>query len=467
MRASPHGWWLEHAGRVEARPALAGDVTADVLIVGGGYTGMWAAWHLLDRAPGVRVVLLDAAVCGEGPSGRNGGFADHLAHGAARLRALAGDAAARATIDASIAAVREIGSWCERAGVDAWFTPAGQIVASAAPAQDGAEDEAVEACAALDRAGELRRLTADEVRQRCDSPVLRAGVLAPSTATLHPGRLARGLRAALTDRGAQVFEHSPVRGLHTTAAGVRAVTPGGSVRANVALLGLNAHSVTVPPLRRRLTVTSSHMVITEPVPEVLDAAGWTGGEAITDSRHLVHYFRTTPDGRIAFGWGGGRIVCGGRMLPRDDVDARLARRVIADLIRFFPALRGRRVEHAWGGPIDASPAHLPIVGTLPGGRVHAAFGYTGNGVGPAHLCAAILARIALDERDALTALPIVEPGGRKQLLLPPEPLRVLGGEAIRLALDRKERAEESGRRPGRTSRAIAALPRLLGVEIGR
>jgi glycine/D-amino acid oxidase-like deaminating enzyme len=205
------------------------------------------------------------------------------------------------------------------------------------------------------------------------------------------------------------------------------------------------------------------MVITEPVPDVLDAYGWTGGEAVTDGRHLVHYFRTTPDGRIAFGWGGGRIVCGGRLQPRDELDARLTRRVAADLVRFFPLLRGRALAHAWGGPIDASPTHLPVVETLPGGVVHAAYGYTGNGVGPSHLCGAILARLALGERDELTALPLVGPGRR----LPGEPLRVLGGEAIRLGLDRKERAEEEGREPAAVARALSALPRLLGVQIGR
>lgn len=464
MLATRHGWWLRDAVAVEPRPALAGEVAADVVIVGGGYTGLWAAWHLAERAPDARIALLEAAVCGDGPSGRNGGFVDHLAHGAARLRAQAGDAAARATITASIEAVAAIGAWCEEQDVDAWYHPGGQIVASAAPAQDGSEDEAIAACAALGLGDELRALSPAEVRARCASPVLRGGTLARSTATVHPARLVRGLRSRLVERGVEVFELSPARALRTTPGGVRVQTAGGSVNAGSALLCLNAHSAGVGPLRRRLTVTSSHMVMTEPVPDVLSELGWTGGEAITDSRHLVHYFRTTRDGRIAFGWGGGRIVCGARLQPRDDVDPRLGAQVAADLVRFFPALAGRRIDHAWGGPIDASPRHLPVVDTLPGGRVHTAFGYTGNGVGPSHLCGAILARLALDERDELTALPLVGSGGR---LLPPEPLRVIGGSAIRTALDRKERAEEDGRRPSLVARAVAALPRLMGVEIGR
>lgn len=464
MRVTAHGWWLEEAGAALPRPALEGDVRADVVILGGGYTGMWAAWHLLERAPGARIVLLESGVCGEGPSGRNGGFADHLAHAAARLRRLAGDAAARATIEASLDSVENIGAWCEAQGVDAWFRRGGQIVASAAPAQDGGEDEAIAACAAIGLGAELRPLSADEVAARCASPVLRGGALARSTATVHPARLGRGLRARLLDRGLVVCEHSPVRALRGDAVGVVAQTPGGTVRAPVAVLAIGGRAIAARPLRRHLTMTSSHLVITEPVPDVLAAIGWTGGEAITDGRHLVHYFRTTPDGRIAFGWGGGRIVCGARLRTRDDADRRLALQVARDLVRFFPALAGRRIEHAWGGPIDASPRHLPIVDTLPGGRTHVAFGYTGNGVGPSELCGRILARLVLDERDALTRLPIVGAGGRR---LPPEPLRVAGGEAIRVGLDRKERAEEAGRAPSAVARMAAGLPGLLGVHIGR
>ena len=108
MKVSARGWWLEDAGPVAACAPLEGDVTADVVVLGGGYTGMWAAWHLLER--GARVVLLESGVCGEGPSGRNGGFVDHLAHAAPRLRELFGDAAARATIQESLASVRNIGA---------------------------------------------------------------------------------------------------------------------------------------------------------------------------------------------------------------------------------------------------------------------------------------------------------------------------------------------------------------------
>ena len=135
-------------------------------------------------------------------------------------------------------------------------------------------------------------------------------------------------------------------------------------------------------MRHRLTLTSSHMVITEPVPDVLDEIGWTGGECVTDSRAMIHYFRTTPDGRIAFGWGGGKVIYGSRTDGRAEVDPAPDRRARdATCAASSRALAGRRIEHAWGGPIDVSPSHLPVVTEVEPGA-WAGFGYTGHGVGP-------------------------------------------------------------------------------------
>jgi glycine/D-amino acid oxidase-like deaminating enzyme len=218
------------------------------------------------------------------------------------------------------------------------------------------------------------------------------------------------------------------------------------------------------PLRRRLTVTSSHMVVTEPVPDLLAELGWTGGECITDSRALIHYFRTTPDGRIAFGWGGGRVVPGARLKGRAELDRDVVAEVERQLRRFFPSLRQRRVEHAWGGPIDVSPTHLPVVGSVDRDRIHYAFGYTGNGVAPSRIAGRILASLALDRRDQITRLPIVDP---PPVRVPPEPLRYAGGTVVRAALLRRERLEDQGRRADPVTRGIAGLPERIGVHIGR
>ena len=137
-------------------------------------------------------------------------------------------------------------------------------------------------------------------------------------------------------------------------------------------------------------------------------------------------------------------------------------RTRASLLRFFPQLRGRRITHAWGGPIDVSPTHLPVFGSR--GRVHHGYGFTGNGVGPAYLGGQILARLALDRRDDVTRLALVEPG---RALFPPEPLRWAGGSLIRAALVRKDRAEDEGRVPDPLTALVASLPRRLGLHLPR
>ena len=299
------------------------------------------------------------------------------------------------------------------------------------------------------------------------SPVFRRGVFVPDFATVQPARLALGLRRRLIERGVQIFEQSRVRGLTTEPGGgsVLAETFHGQVRAGAGVLALGPSSRSVRPLRSRLSVTSSHIVLTEPVPDVLEEVGWTHGECITDGRTLLHYFRTTRDGRIAFGWGGGGLAYGARLNGRVEVDPGVTAEMHGHLLRIFPSLEGRALTHAWGGPIDVSPTHIPQVGTLEGGRVHFAFGYTGNGVGPTRLAGRALAALALGQQDRFTALPIVgcDPGA----WVPPEPLAWLGGSLVRQAFLRREAALERGEEPDLVTRAMCSVPRALGIHVAR
>jgi glycine/D-amino acid oxidase-like deaminating enzyme len=459
-----HGWWQQEAQPPARAPALRDDLEADVLIVGGGYTGLWAAWFLTEIEPNARVALLEAGRCGTGPSGRNGGFVNAMWFSLPLLRLRFGDEAALRVARAAEAAVREIGRWCEEEGVDAWYRAGGYLQVSTAPAHDDTWQAVLRACRDVGASDPCRPLMRPEVRARCDSPVFRTGAFYPVAATVQPARLAFGLRNRLLARGVTIHEGSRVHSLRSDGSRVVARTEHGRVRANAAVLAAGPSLAGHRPLRRRLTVTSSHMVITEPVPDVISALGWTGGECITDSRAMVHYFRTTPDGRIAFGWGGGRIVPGARLNGRAELDRSLVTELERHLVRFFPQLAGRRIEHAWGGPIDVSPTHLPVLGTLDGGRVHYAFGYTGNGVGPSRLAGRTLASMAVGRRHEAARLPLV---GSPAVRLPPEPLRYAGGTVVRAALLRRERLEEEGRRPGALTRAISGLPARIGVHIGR
>ncbi len=465
MRHDAHGYWIAEAG-VSDRPALppiAGDVSADVLVIGGGYTGMWAAWWIKAAEPDCDVLLLEADRCGLGPSGRNGGFVNSLWFSLPTLRRYFSDEQAIAVARAAGRSVAEIGRWCEEQEVDAWFTPGGYLQASTAPYFDTAWEEAVRACSDLGAGDMVTALDRSETAARCASPIFRGGAYYRQAATVQPARLAAGLRDRIVAAGVRVCERTPVRRLSERGGEVVAETAGGTVRAGASVLAAGGSLLRFRHLGRALTATSSHMVITEPVPDVIEELGWTGGECITDSRAMVHYFRTTRDHRIAFGWGGGRIVRGARLNGHAEIDRPLSHQVHSHLLRFFPQLEGRSISHAWGGPIDVSPTHLPTIRST-GDRSFAGFGYTGNGVGPSQMVGRSLASLALGRRDEHSSLAIVDP---PKVSVPPEPFRWLGGTIIRRAILRKERAEEESRVPDPLTRLISGIPERIGIHVSR
>ena len=217
-------WWLREAlaaesaadpglGSRDAAPPLRGTTTADVAIVGGGYTGLWTAIRIAEQAPGARVVLLESDMCGGGPSGRNGGFAtgwwDELPTLIERHGTAGAVAAARAIDDA----VDEIGRWSEANGVDAWYTKRGTLSVSAAPAQDGKWLEAVDACADAGFGDRYQAIDPADVRARVASPVLRGGAFMPVAATIQPAVLARGLRRVALELGVVIHEGTRVEEL--------------------------------------------------------------------------------------------------------------------------------------------------------------------------------------------------------------------------------------------------------------
>lgn len=465
MEVTATGWWLLDAeGTATPRlPALAGDSFADLVIVGGGYTGMWTAWHALVRAPGARIVLLEKDRCGSGPSGRNGGFCESYWRATPLLRAAFGDDEARRLAYASSEAVLAIGRWCEENNIDAWFDQSGTLLVATGARQESRVDAVVDAAAELGAEDRAIGLDADQVMARCASPTFGRAAHVPDFATVHPGRLALGLRQRLLDSGVAIFEDSAVRRSRRLPSGdLRLECAGGSVTAPAGVLAINAATRGWRPLARRLAVASSHVVVTEPVPDILEDLGWTGGESITDGSRLVHYFRTTKDHRIIFGWAGGRIPLGGRLGGRTEIDPVTLASVKRDLMRTFPQLAGRAVTHGWGGPIDVSPNNLPQIDSVDG--LHVGFGYTGNGVGPSHLVGRILASMALDLRDESTRLPIV---GSRPRGVPPEPLAWSGGSVVRAALAHLD-SRDAAERPGHpAARVVAELPRLLGIRLGR
>ena len=316
-------WWLEQAlaaeGNPSPAPALSADATADVAIVGGGYTGLWTALALRERAPELRVTLLEAEICGDGPSGRNGGFVHGYWAVLASLLPLLGEEQALELAHAGERIVPGIRAWAESRGEDVWLREAGMLEVSAAPAQDSAVEQAVDAAARVSREDQAVSLTPEEVARRISSSVFRGGVFFPDGATVHPGLLVRALRRAALDAGVTLHEGTPVTAVRAGSPN-ELVTPGGILRAPDVVLATNAALTGWEPASRNLTNFGSYVVLTEPAPERLAEIGWTGGEAVVDGRMFLHYFRTTEDGRVLMGSGTGPIGFGGR------IDDRFSRR---------------------------------------------------------------------------------------------------------------------------------------------
>jgi glycine/D-amino acid oxidase-like deaminating enzyme len=458
-------WWLREALGAEAptlfAPSLFGDETADVAIVGGGYTGMWTAYFLGEIAPETRIVLLEADICGGGPSGRNGGFLHGWWENLPYLVERFGPEQGLRIAEAADEVVGGIGDWCAKHRVDARFTPRGYLRVNAFPKVANDWDESIARLEKLGAPGQLVHLDHRAVQEICASPAFGEGVMMPSAATVQPALLARGLRRVLLERGVRIHERTPVARLEPRSTGVRLTTARGSVTAERAVLAVNAWAAGWPGFRTRMLAWGSYMVVTEPIPDLLAELGWTGGEAISDSRFTISYFRTTHDGRIAFGAGVGNAGYDGRIGPVFTHDRRAIEHVVANFRHLLPMLADVRIDDAWGGPIDITADRFPVIGSQHGGRVLYAHGFAGNGVGPARLAGRILAARAAGTDDPIGRLPLF---ARRQRILPPEPFRYLGARAIREALIRLDDALDAGRRPGLVTRLVARVPSLLGYR---
>ncbi|MBV8151345.1 MAG: FAD-dependent oxidoreductase, partial [Candidatus Eremiobacteraeota bacterium] len=433
-------WWLREAlaaetGDGEQETPPPSDV--DVAIVGGGYTGLWTALALRDRAPSLSVAVLEAQICGAGASGKNGGFVHGYWSALPRNAQTFGDGPALEIARLGTLAQDALRAFCTTPAVDVWWREDGIVKIACSPQQEENVERLIATTRRLGVAQQAVPLSQAQVRARCESPVFRRGVLMTEGATVQPARLARALRRAALGQGVAVAEGAAICGLRSGAPNVLR-TSGGEVRAHDVVLASNATLAGWPGLKRKLTNFSSFMVVTEPVPEKLRTLGWTGGEGLDDARMFVHYFRTTPDGRVAMGSGSGPLAFDGRLSRSLIDDAATAARAETALRRLLPGLGDARVTHAWGGPIDVAADHLPFCGTLPGTRVHYGCGYSGHGVNPSWIAGQTLASLVLRQDDEWTRSPFARPNVPS---FPPEPLRFLGGRLIRASLIRCEEAD--------------------------
>lgn len=261
---------------------------------------------------------------------------------------------------------------------------------------------------------------------------------------MHPGHLARALRAAALSAGVKIFEPSPMRRLQAGQPN-RLTCPQGEILAHEVVLATNVALARDPGLRAHVSVFSSHALMTDPAPDRLAAMGWTGEVGLADLRMFLHYFRKTPDGRGLMGSGLGPIALAGR--PDDPAltgDTTSGLRAAAGVRRLLPGMERAGLARVWGGAIGMAADRLPIIGTRPGSHIHFACGFSGHGVTPTCLAGQVLASLVTGAQDRWSSLPLVT---RKPPRLPPEPFRWLGGRFVRRAILACEEAGDTARRP--------------------
>ena len=454
-------FWIEqalfHDG--ELAPALQGAQRADVCIVGGGFTGLWTAIQAKRQNPALDIAILEADLCGAGASGRNGGCLLTWSAKFLTLRRLFGEAEAIRLVKASEAAVQHIEDFCRAAGIDAELRRDGTLYTATSRAQVGSLDPVMQA---LEAAGirSYFTLPPEEVARRSGSARNLAGVYSPIAATVHPGKLVRGLRRAALAMGIRIYERSPMldfsRGHPVT---VR--TPAGPLEAGRLVLAMNAWMASAfPQFERSIAIVSSDMVITERCPALLQQAGLADGVSVLDSRTFVYYYRSTADGRLMLGKGGNTFARGGRIAPVFDQRSPYEAELTAALHAFFPSLAQTPITASWNGPSDRSVSGFPFFGRLDGApHIWYGFGYSGNGVGPSYMGGQILSSLVLGLDNDWTRSPLVRgPLG----LFPPEPIRYVGSIVVRDAIRRKERAEDDGRRPWLVDRMLSRFANAAG-----
>jgi glycine/D-amino acid oxidase-like deaminating enzyme len=402
-------WLADQLGIEDDLPApqLEGSSTLDFCIVGGGLTGLWTALRIHELDPSSSIGVLEADICGSGASGANGGFAMTWWPKIATLKKLMGtDEALRMARD-SEAAVADMGQFCRDHAIDADFKPAGWLWTATNESQLGSWDETLEV---LDAMGvrPFERLSPDQTTSMSGSDRHIGGVYEAGVATVQPAALVRGLRTVALNAGIAVWEHSPMTSFQSQGGAVVITTPRGTVRSKKLVLATNAWLATYPEVRRHLIVLGSEVVATDRAPDLLRGDQWRDGLAISDSRRLVHYYRTTSDGRIVFGKGGGRIAFRGRQDRAKWSTAARASLVKDQLLRTYPQFAGVPITHSWAGAVDYAVDSLPFFGHL--GRdpmVTYGVGFSGNGVGPSLVGGRILASLALDRQDEWSKSPLI------------------------------------------------------------
>lgn len=450
-------WWdtlpPDLAAPMGAR--LTEDTTADIVIVGAGYTGLWTAYYLLTTAPGLRVTIVEAEHAGFGASGRNGGWASALFPASMSAVARASDRDGAIRLQGALhGTVDEIGRVAAHEGWDIDWSKGGSIVAARSPLQwQRAQEEVDEWRSWGFGEADYALLGADDARQMIGATDVMGATYTPHCAAIHPARLVRSLARTVVALGGTLHEDSRVTSLEPGI--VR--TSSGSVRAPYVVRATEGYTAQLTGYRRQLAPVYSLMLATEPLSDSdWDRIGLDRRTTFSDGRHLVIYGQRTADGRLAFGGRGAPYHFGSRIRAEYDQEPAVFSDLWRTLTDLFPHLVGRAVTHTWGGPLGVPRDWFASCGLDDSSGLAWAGGYVGDGVGTSNLAGRTLADLLLHRDSDITTLPWV---GHRSPQWEPEPARWVGAN---LGLRVMNSADTVESRTGRPARRARFFGRFLG-----
>lgn len=440
-----YSYWLESAGEpLIPRPHLTRSETVDVAILGAGYTGLWTAYYLLRENAGLKIAILEKEIVGFGASGRNGGWcSSRFPITPALLKERFGADAARRMALAMFASVDEVGHVCEQEGIDAQFHKGGILSVARGPHQLPAIKKTYAGYEQLGLAGSFQMLSAGEASERVNATAIDGALYTPEGASIHPGRLVRGLARAVEKRGGVIYEQTEVTDFERGAA-PKFITRAGELRANCALvLAGEAYLTRLRKLHRALLPVYSLISLTEALTDAQwSQIGWQNRESLASNKYTVDYLTKTADGRILFGSRGAPYAFSSKITDEQDRHADTQERIQQSLLHWFPMLNGIRFTHSWGGPVGMPRDWMPSVSFDERSRVAIATGYTGQGVSTANLAGRLLSSLILKKPSELTGLPLAQ---RRSPNWEIEPLRWLTVRFVQNSLARLDEALEQGR----------------------
>ncbi|MFD6937409.1 NAD(P)/FAD-dependent oxidoreductase [Streptomyces goshikiensis] len=431
------------------RPPLTGDTTADVVIVGGGYTGLWTAYYLKTAAPDLRVTVLEQKFCGYGASGRNGGWLYNGIAGRDRYAALHGHQAALRLQRAMNDTVTEVIGTAAKEGIDADIHRGGVLEVARTPAQLS-RLKAFHAAELGFGESDRELFDATETHRRIGVADAVGSSWTPHGARIHPLKLVKGLAAACERLGVVLHENTPV----TEIAPRRAITPYGTVRAPYVLRCTEGFTAALKGHKRAWLPMNSSMIVTAPIPEsTWEALNWSDAATLGDMAHAYMYAQRTADDRIAIGGRGVPYRYGSRTDNDGTTQERTIASLTALLTSFFPVLAGTEITHAWSGVLGVPRDWCATVTLDAATGLGWAGGYVGSGVATSNLAARTLRDLVLGERTDLTTLPWVNHRVRRW---EPEPFRWLGVQALYAAYREADRHETATHTPTTTPLARLA-----------